>query len=62
MNIQTISLPKEQAHQAFREYREAFRKDGQARDGVLMRGYKALAKGNQVIDLGHVIKEAGSIT
>jgi len=59
MNIQTITMPRKEAHEAFREYREAFRRDGQARDAALMRGYKALAKGRQVIDLGDVMKVAG---
>ena len=59
MNIQTIEMPKKQALKAFREYRDAFRRDHQVRDGVLMRGYKALAKGKQVIDLGQVMKAAG---
>ena len=59
MNIQTITMPRKQAYDAFREYREAFRKHGLARDAALMRGYKTLAKGKRVIDLAHVMKEAG---
>jgi len=59
MNVQTITMPRKEAYEAFREYREAFRRDGQVRDAALMRGYKALAKGKQVIDLAEAMKTAG---
>jgi len=59
MNVETITMPNKQAYEAFREYREAFRKHGQERDAALMRGYRALAKGLQVIDLASVMKAAG---
>lgn len=59
MNVQTITMLRQQAQQAFREYREAFRKYGEKRDRALMHGYKALAKGKQVIDLAEVMKAAG---
>src|SRR5437868_3850293 len=59
MNVATITMPKEQAIQAYREYREAVRSNPNPEDRAVMMGYKALAKGNAVIDLCDVMGAAG---
>lgn len=60
MNIQKLNMPKLQAWNAYREYKVACGKSGDQRDRGLMIGYKALAKGNTVINLDQVMKMAGT--
>src|SRR3990172_5288039 len=59
MNIPTITMPKEQAREAFLHYRQALKQKWTEADDALMRGYKALAKSQQVLDLAAVMKKAG---
>lgn len=66
MNIETISMPREAARVAFREYQAELRQDRGAtrklwaeQDEALMRGYRALAKGLHIIGLVRVMKMAG---
>ena len=51
MNAATIEMPKARAHELFQEYRQAFRDGGAEADRALMRGYEAISKGRQVLDL-----------
>lgn len=59
MNVQVISLNREQARERFLEYRAALRRDHTKADEALMRGFRALAKGKAVLDLLGVMKTAG---
>lgn len=59
MNVQTITMSKKDALEAFRAYRKAVRERHSAEDVALMRGYKALAKGRQVLDVHDTFQRAG---
>jgi hypothetical protein len=52
-------MQKEQAEAAFREYRGAFLAERNRIDGELMRGYKALKEGKQLIRLAETIATGG---
>lgn len=57
MNVQTITMPKEEALAAYREYRDIVRP--QPEDNAIMTSYKALAEGHAVIDIARAIQTAG---
>jgi DNA (cytosine-5)-methyltransferase 1 len=59
MNLTTISMPKKEARAAFLEYRRAVRQRHNAEDEAIMRGYRAMSLGRQIIDLHQVMREAG---
>lgn len=59
MNLSEISMDKAAARQAFLDYRRAFAAEHDAIDGELMRGYKALAAGRQLIRLSETIRTGG---
>ncbi|MCI0423964.1 MAG: hypothetical protein L0312_32925 [Acidobacteria bacterium] len=59
MNIQTITMPKEKAREAFLHYRQAVKQKWTEADHALMRGYKVLAKGQAVLDLQDVMHKTG---
>jgi hypothetical protein len=59
MNVPTITMPKAEALQAYREYRTAVRANPNRQDRAIMLGYKALSKGNAIIDLVQVMQAAG---
>lgn len=59
MELQTITQPQDQAEAAFKEYRAAFMAERNRIDGELMRGYKALKEGKQLIRLADTIKAGG---
>jgi hypothetical protein len=59
MNVPLIEMPVEEAKAAFHEYRRAVWAQHREDDVALMRGYKALAKGQQVLDLENVMRTAG---
>ena len=59
MELQTITSDRNAAREAFLDYRRAFAADHAAIDGELMRGYKALAAGKQLIRLSETIKAGG---
>lgn len=59
MDIQTITMPKQEALEAFRAYRAAVRTRHSQEDAAIMRGYKVLAKGLSVLDLYAAIKRGG---
>lgn len=59
MNLNEITMDRGAAREAFLEYRQAFREEANAIDGELMRGYKELAAGRQIIRLSETIKAGG---
>jgi hypothetical protein len=54
-----MTMDKEAAEAAFREYRAAFMAERNRIDGELMRGYKALREGKQLIRLSESITAGG---
>lgn len=60
MDLATISMDRNAARAAFLEYRQAFRDEQAAIDGELMRGYKELAGGRQLIRLSETIQSGGA--
>lgn len=61
MNLATIDMPIEEAQRAFEEYRDAVRERHDDEDEAIMRGYRVLAKGQQVLNLRKMLK-AGGVT
>jgi hypothetical protein len=59
MDLQPMTMERNEARKAFLEYRDAFRRDAQALDGELMRGYRALAEGSALIRLTTTIAAGG---
>lgn len=60
MNLQPMTMEREAAEAAFREYRAAFMAERNQIDGELMRGYKALREGKQLIRLSETIAAGGA--
>lgn len=60
MNVSTISMDKNQAKQAFLQYRDLVRLRHNAEDEAIMRGYKHLSKGKALIDVSAAIAHAGT--
>jgi hypothetical protein len=56
MNVSTITMPKEKALAAYREYRAHART---AQDRAIMTGYRAIAKGRAIINPREAILKAG---
>src|SRR5678815_1073913 len=59
MELATLDVDRAAAREAFLDYRRAFREDHAAIDGELMRGYKAIAGGKQLISLSATIRSGG---
>ena len=59
MDLTTITISKEAAEAAFREYRAAFRANANRVDGEIMRGYKALREGKLLLRLTETITAGG---
>jgi hypothetical protein len=59
MNIATITMSRAKALDAFEAYRGSVETRQDAELATIMRGYKALAKGQEVIDLFDVLSAAG---
>lgn len=59
MKLTTIEMPKQEARQAFLEYRRAVRERHNEEDAQIMRCYKALAGGHRVINLNDVMRRGG---
>lgn len=59
MDLTTIKMDAETAEKAFAEYRGAFMAERNRIDGELMRGYKALKEGKQLIRLTETIQAGG---
>lgn len=60
MDLHPMTMEKDAAVAAFKEYRGAFMADRNRLDGELMRGYKSIMKGNPLISLTATIKAGGS--
>ena len=59
MDVQQVTMDKDAAAQAFREYRGAFMADRNRIDGQLMRSYKALSEGKVLISLIEAVRAGG---
>lgn len=59
MELATITMDKSEARKRFLEYRQSVRERHTIEDEQIMRGYRALARGSQVIDLGSTIRSGG---
>lgn len=55
-----VKMPVAQAREKVAEYLRAVRERHSAEDQAILRGYRALAKGHQVIDLPQVIRLGGA--
>lgn len=62
MDLATIEMPIDEAQQAFEEYRAAVRERHNEEDEQIMRGYRVLAKGKQVLNLPKTLKAGGTDT
>jgi len=61
MDLTTIEMPKEEAQAKFEEYRASVKLRHDREDEMIMRGYRALAKGQQIIDLTATIRAGGGM-
>jgi hypothetical protein len=61
MKLDPIAMDRSEARRAFLEYRNAVRARHNDEDAEIMRGYRALAKGLQLIKLSDVMKAGGTI-
>jgi len=60
MDVPTISIPKEQALAAYKQYRQAVRDNpNNKEDRAIMLGYRALAKGRAIINIVDALRAAG---
>lgn len=59
MDVQTITMPKDEATELFRRYRGSVKERMTAEDHAIMRGYQALSKGSAIIDLVDVFRRTG---
>lgn len=59
MNVTTISMDRQQARRAYLDYRAAVRARHDEEDAAIMRGYRELAKGHEVLNLHDAMSEAG---
>lgn len=59
MQLSTIDMPKADARRAFLDYRRAVRARHDAEDEQIMRGYRELARGRQLIRLSETIAAGG---
>jgi hypothetical protein len=59
MDLPTITMDPGEASKAFLEYRASVRERHDAEEAQIMRGYKALAEGESVIDLVATIRQGG---
>jgi hypothetical protein len=59
MDLSTIAMDKAQARKLFLEYRNAIRQLHSEEDAEIMRGYRALAQGQQLLHLSETIKAGG---
>lgn len=61
MDLHTIDMDRAEARKLYLEYRAAVRDRQDAEMAEIMRGYKALAQGHQVIDIVATIKGGGTV-
>jgi len=59
MEVPTIEMNRFDARRKFLEYRAAVRERHNAEDEAMMKAYRALSQGKQVIHIGQVLTEAG---
>lgn len=59
MDLQSFNIAPDAARRAFLQYKAAFAQTGSAEDGMIMRGYRAIASGKRVISLREVLKAGG---
>lgn len=59
MELTAVTMDKNEARKRFLEYRASVRQRHNKEDEQIMRGYKALSQGHQVIDLGRTLREGG---
>jgi hypothetical protein len=59
VDLNTITMERPKARQAFLDYRKAVREGGGAEDEAIMRGYRELARGRQLISLRETIQAGG---
>lgn len=59
MDLQTVEMPRAEARAKFREYRDAVRARFTKEDDEIMRGYRAIARGQRVISLRTAISTGG---
>lgn len=59
MNLQTIEMDRSVALEKFREYRDSVRERHNDEDAQIMRGYRELARGSQLIELAPTIRAGG---
>jgi hypothetical protein len=59
MNVPTITMDRDLAKDAYREYRQACRNNPNEADRVVMMGYKAMAQGRAIINLHDAFVSAG---
>src|SRR5580765_7745790 len=59
MDIQPITMDKNIAREHFERYRALVRKRKDKEDVALMRGFRALSKGQQIIDIVTLMKSTG---
>lgn len=62
MNINEISMERDQAKEAFEAYRDQVRKRHSHEDEQIMRGFKALSQGKRLLHLAQTIKAGGTET
>jgi hypothetical protein len=60
MELATIEMERPKARQAFLDYRRAVRERHNAEDEAIMRGYRALAAGKQLIRLDETLVAGGT--
>lgn len=60
MELQALAVPPALAREKFQEYRQAVRERHNAEDEMLMRGYREIVRGRQVIDMASIIRAGGS--
>lgn len=59
MELSTITLDRNAARKAFLEYRTAVRERHNAEDEAIMRGYRELSRGRQLLKLSETIRAGG---
>lgn len=59
MDLATIEMPRAEARKLFLDYRRAVRERQNDEDAAIMRGYRALSQGMQVINIRDAFEAAG---
>lgn len=60
MNLPTIEMPRSEARKHFLEYRRAVRERHNDEDAAIMRGYRELARGHQMLQLTDAMRLGGT--